>query len=288
MAQHGLEFPGADTTPWGKAKALGAKVREYGTAGVAYSDLASAVPTWLAEYKKQIAADPANVGRATELADKAVRDAHGSSALTNRPEVMRSTNPYVKATTQFYGFFNEMFQKLYEMSWRAKDAWGGDAAGVTNAAENSSRAANIFTRMIIAGLVEEAVTGSGDPREGWMSRAVKGTLHAFGSTLPIVRDIVQSIYSGHDPEGSLIAAGLKSFTDIGRDVTSQKAWTKPWAAQFTKHMAFFGSEVTGLPVNHLVKAGQFLHGVTSGYEHPKNAGEIVRGLSRGTAQRRAQ
>ena len=286
QTSHGLKFPGADATPWGKAKELGQNFSEWGTAGVAYSDLASAVPTWLAEYKRQIAADPAAVGRAIELADKAVRDAHGSSALTNKPEVMRSSNPFDKATTQFYGFFNEMFQKLYEMNWRVQDAWGGDAIGVKNATDNSTRAANIFTRMIVAGLVEETVSGGGDPQEGIMSRAVKGTLHAFGSTLPIIRDIVQAIYSGHDPEGSLITAGLKSFTDIGRDVTSKKAWTKPWAAQFEKHMAFFGSEVTGLPINHLAKAGQFLYGIHANTEHPADLGGVIRGLSHGTLQRR--
>lgn len=284
--QTGLKFPGVDATVGGKAKALAENVRNYGTMGVAYSDLASAVPSWIAEYRKQLA------GGATEFdaidrADQAVREAHGSSALTNKPEIMRSHNAFAQATTQFYGFFNEMLQKVFEMGWRAKEAggeaWEGDFGG---ASRDAMRAANILTRVVIAGLIEEEVSGGGDPKEGWMAKTLKGTLHAFGSTLPIVRDLVQAITSGRDPQGSLFAAGIKSFTDISRDVESKKAGTKVWANKFTRDVAMMASTVAGVPVNHPVKAGQFLYNFYEHQEHPKGPLEFARGLARGTVKQR--
>ena len=286
MAHHGLELPGARVTATEKAGALATKIREWGTATIAYGDLASAKPTWVAEYRKAIAKDPENIGYAIELADKAVRDAHGSSALTNRPEILRNKSIYAQMTTQYYGFFNEMLQKLYEMKWRVEDTWGGDATGSRNAAENIARASNIFTRMVMLGLIEEAISGEGDPKEGWMSRAVKGTLHAFGSTLPVVRDAVQSIYSGRQPEGSMLAGGLKGMTDIVHDLSSKKAWTKPWGEQFTRHMAFFASTMPGIGLYHIFNAGHFAAGVAGGTEHPKNPLELIRGTTRGTLEHR--
>lgn len=286
MAHHGLEFPGSRVTAVDKAGALATKIREWGTAAIAYGDLASAKPTFIAEYLKAIAENPEDVGYAIERGEKAVRDAHGSSALTNRPEILRNKSIYAQMTTQYYGFFNEMLQKLYEMNWRIKDAWGGDATGSRNAAENIARASNIFTRMIMLGLIEEAISGEGDPKEGWMSRAVKGTLHAFGSTLPIVRDIVQSIYSGRQPEGSMLAGGLKGMTDIVHDLSSKRAWTKPWGEQFSRHMAFFASTMSGIGLYHIFNAGHFAAGVAGGAEHPKNPLEVIRGTARGTLEHR--
>lgn len=284
--QTGLKFPGAEATAAGKAKALGAALRNYGTMGVSMSDLASAVPSWIAEYRKQLAGG-ATEGDAIDRADQAVREAHGSSALTNKPEIMRSKNAFAQAMTQFYGFFNEMLQKVFEMGWRGKEAFGSAWDGnFDSAAKNGARAANIMTRVVMAGLIEEAVSGQGDPKEGWLAKTLKGMLHAFGSTLPVVRDLVQAITSNRDPQGSLFAAGIKSVSDISRDLESKKAGNRVWAQRFGRDLAMMASTVSGVPLKHPVSAGQFLYNYYEHREHPTSPLNFAQGLARGTAQRR--
>ena len=277
----GLKFPGLDNTPMGKAKALAQRTREWGTSGVATADLASAVPTWIAEYRKW--SGDLTEGEAIARADKAVRDAHGSSSLASKPEFMREKNPYAKSFGQFYGFFNEMYNKNYEMGWRAKEAWGSLWDGDLKAAgDHTMRAANILSRMVIAGLVEEYVSGKGDPREGWMAKTLKGTLHAFGATLPAIRDIVQAIHTGRDPDGALFAAGFKSYTDLARDFENKSAGSKPRAMKIGRDLAMATSTTLGIPLNHPVRAGEFFYNYFHGQEHPKTAAQWVQGISHGT------
>ena len=55
-------------------------------------------------------------GDAVYDAERAVRRAHGSTALTNRPQIMRDWNPWF---TSVYTFFNDIVNRQMEMAWRA-------------------------------------------------------------------------------------------------------------------------------------------------------------------------
>ena len=284
-AQQGLSFPGANNTKWGKAAEAAETARNWGTAGVAYSDLVSAVPTWIAEYTKHLDGSMTEAD-AIARADNAVREAHGSSALSNKPELMRKKDPLARSMATFYSFFNERLNKVFEMGWRCEEAWGLTAKGDTKAFHEIGRAANIMASMMLAGLIEETVSGEGDPSEGWMSRMVKGTAHAFGATLPLVREGVQGVLTGHEPQGGLFAAGLKSFTDVAKDVSEKKTWTQPFSKQFIKHFAMLVSVMSGIPVMHPTVGLQFLEGVHHNTEHPTNVVDFGRGLAHGTVQHR--
>ena len=65
----------------------------------------------------------ATEGDAINRGDLAVRQTHGSSVMSNKPSVMR-TNAFGALYTSLYSFFSHMFQKQYEMAWKAKDAVG--------------------------------------------------------------------------------------------------------------------------------------------------------------------
>src|SRR5262249_27582021 len=73
---------------------------------MAFLDLMSAVPTWLARYRQaKIAGE--NEGMAIFMADASVRDAHGSSAVTSRPALMRNS-PMAQVFGNFYTFFSHI------------------------------------------------------------------------------------------------------------------------------------------------------------------------------------
>ena len=93
-----------------------------GSAPIAFFDLASAVPTFLAKYRSEIEAGSTE-GEAVALGNRSVRRAHGSTAISSRPEAMRG-NAVGRMLTSLYGFFNQMLQRQYEMGWRAKEMVG--------------------------------------------------------------------------------------------------------------------------------------------------------------------
>jgi hypothetical protein len=92
-------------------------------APLATLDLLSAVPTWTAKYRQAIVAGH-DEGQATFLADRAVRRAHGSTVITNRPSIMR-TNPFVASFVSFYAFFNHILMRQYEAAWATRNALHG-------------------------------------------------------------------------------------------------------------------------------------------------------------------
>jgi hypothetical protein len=95
-------------------------------APLAFGDLLSAVPTWLAAYDKGRKELGLTHGDATFIADKAVRNAHGSTAITFRPQIARSRNPFIQSFASFYGFFSHILQKQYTMAWMARESLKGD------------------------------------------------------------------------------------------------------------------------------------------------------------------
>jgi len=60
----------------------------------------SAVPTWLAADTNKIEAGETH-GDAVFAADRAVRRAHGSTATTNRTQIMREASPWLTSVYNF-------------------------------------------------------------------------------------------------------------------------------------------------------------------------------------------
>ena len=91
---------------------------------IAFWDLMSAVPTWLARYRQaKIAGE--NEGNAIFMADRAVRRAHGSSAITSRAHLMRH-NAIAMQFGNFYTFFSHILQRQVEMAWAFRAGLRGD------------------------------------------------------------------------------------------------------------------------------------------------------------------
>ncbi len=96
-------------------------VQKFSATPVAISDLLSAVPTWLAKYETSID-EGGSHGDAVFDANRAVRRAHGSTAITNRSQVMRG-GAMSQWMASVYGFFNHIMNRQYELLWKG---WGDD------------------------------------------------------------------------------------------------------------------------------------------------------------------
>jgi len=102
-------------TPGDKFSSMRETFIHYGSMPVALSDKLSSVPTWLAAYKKEMAKSGIH-GDAVYEADRAVRFAHGSTAITNRTRLMRELNPWL---TSVYNFFSDILNRQMQTIWEA-------------------------------------------------------------------------------------------------------------------------------------------------------------------------
>ena len=257
-----------------------------GATPVAFSDLMSAVPTWLAKYETA-SRDGLPHGDAVYEADRAVRRAHGSSVMTNRPGVVRNWNPWF---TSLYGFFSHILNRQYELAWRAKDTLGMAKEGELGAAMKEIPALSrmTFAYILFPAMVESMITPiPGEDHTPWGIRAAKAIAFDLASSWPGVRDIVSAWAAGRDPSAGLIGTGFKTITDTARDFgKGQMTFSREHAGVLLKHgFQLFGT-LTGLTNAQEGKMAEFLHNWYRGKERPRGAMDIWKGLSTGTTKER--
>lgn len=266
-----------------------------GSTPVAVADLLSTVPTWLAQYKKSIAAG-LDEGQSVFEADRVVRRTHGSSVITNRPAIMR-TNALGRTFTALYGFFSHMLQKQYELAWKAKDAVGGFREGNLEDAKKYAPQLimGFVSYVILPALVEEMVTPYiSSERDSWGVKVAKSLALGMSSSLIGVRDFIHALINMRDPAAGLASTFMKTGTDIARDLRKGvKVLDKEHAGNLIKHTFALVGATTGLTNAQTGRSTAFMYRYYQGLEHPKymffdkhwtpgGEGTWAKGLTRGT------
>jgi hypothetical protein len=252
---------------------------------VAISDLMSAVPTWLAEYRTQMEAG-ASKGDAVFAADRSIRRAHGSTAMTNRPVVMRGG-----ATAQWFssvfGFFSHIMNRQTELVWRAGDTLGKVKNGELREAlaDTPKLASGLFAYVIWPALVEEMVTPlSNDQHESWGVWAGKALVKDLSASWIGIRDVTQAILTGHDPSMGLIGTMFKTGSDVSRDIVTQATKGKDRAGKIIEHGAAALGAATGLATAQMGRTAEFAYNVATGKDKPQGMGQWLHGLRFGASK----
>lgn len=255
------------------------KMIAFGSTPVAMGDLLSAVPTWLAQYKKALA-EGFDEGRAVNEADLAVRNAHGSSIITNRPRLMRSKNPLGHWWASLYGFFSHMFQKQYEIMWRSKDlinkARGEGPLGAIsqeNLGEVGRISNMIVSYVLIPAIVEELVTpyATGDQHGLLAKSAYALTLGMSGSWLGL-RDFVRGVINMREPQEGIVGPALKAPYELATKVLQGKAFSPREFGRTLSDLNDTAGLATGLSYHQFGRTGEFLWRYGHGLEHPDGLG----------------
>ena len=196
---------------------------------VGYSDMISSVPSWLAEYKKQMMVlgekfpnklPEQYEGTAIEIANSIVLRAHGSTAITARPGVMRG-GPMARLFTTFYSVFNQMLQRQFEAYWRTEYAMKNYKSQDKDviAGHLGKAALLVATSSLWPVLVEHMVSPDpDDEKKGGVRKA--GEILAEGGTLglPVAREIVHGfLHSGKITAGMLdseLQQAASPFMDV--------------------------------------------------------------------------
>src|SRR5207244_2284273 len=178
---------------------------------VAMSDLLSAVPTWLAQYEKSFADNGGVHGDAVYDANRSVRRAHGSVAITNRSTVMRG-GALGQWFASVYGFFNHIMNRQYELLWKSGEALDMVKAGEYKSAMQQAPqlTSMLFAYVLAPALIEEMVTPlMSTDNESWGKKAAKGLTFTLGASWVGIRDIANAILNGRDPAVGLIGTAAK-------------------------------------------------------------------------------
>lgn len=265
---------------------LRATIQRFSAMPVAISDLLSAVPTWLAQYEKTTK-EGSTHGDAVYMADRAVRRAHGSVAITNRSAVMRS-GAFGQWLSSVYGFFNHIMNRQYEMVWKAGEMLGEAKAGEYRAAMQRAPelTSMLFAYVLAPALIEEMVTPLiSDDKESWGKKAAKGLAFTLGASWIGVRDVANAMLNGRDPSVGLLSTAGKTVTDVVRDLSKDKPFNKTHAGKLVKDAATLMGALSGVVPAQVGRVAQFSHGMIQGTERPKGPWGWMTGMRYGTLDR---
>ena len=277
-----------ELAPTGTYGTLRQNVLKYSSMPVALSDIVSAVPTWLAKYR-EVMGESGVHGDAVYAADRAVRRAHGSTAITNRPGVMRGTG-LSQWFASVYGFFNHIMNRQAEMVWKAGDTLDmvkdGDYKGAM--AKVPELTGMLFAYVIAPAVIEELVTPlASTQNESWAKKAAKGIGFTLGASWVGVRDLVSALLNDRDPSVGLLSTAFQTVRNVARDASKDHPLSKEHAGRIIQDgTALFGT-VTGLTPLQLGRSARFGYNVAKGNERPKGPWGWLTGLRYGTLDKHA-
>lgn len=273
--------------PTNKYEAYRHKMIEFAAHPVAWSDMASARPTWLAAYLKAIR-QGSDQGEAFALGDRAVRRAHGSTASTSRTAVQRNWNPWF---VSIYNFWSDILNRQIETVWRA-----GDIYKATNGNPVSKGLATVptilggaFAYVIWPTIVENMVSPHPHKEdESWAKKAGKSLLFTMTGGWPILRDLGSAFVMGRDPQMGFTGTGLATSFNVFRDLAKNEPFSKDHAGKLLQDWATVIGGITGGPGVQIGRVARFGHDVYVGKENPRNAWQWLVGLRYGTTNKHSQ
>lgn len=264
---------------------------EQGSRPVAFSDLISAVPTWLAKYGEEFAKD-GDHGQAVFQADRAVRRAHGSTAITNQPELVRGGGPMHSWLTSLYGFFGTQMQRRAEIAFKANDIYQLGREGELKAAAKNMPGLMglVFSAMVWPTIIEEVVSkiGTDDHRSG-LERLAYGAFSGFASSFLYLRDIAYSVATDRDPSVGLASTPMHDLRNVIHDIKrGSKIMSKDHAGKTVEDFITLFGDVKGMTPKIVGHAARFGINVGQGVERPKTLSDWSLGLTKGTMKRRIE
>lgn len=264
------------------------KMIEKGSWLVSQSDMMSVRPTWLAAYRNAIA-EGIEHASAVDQADAAVRKAHGSTAVTNQPALVRGGGPLHGWLTSIYGFFGTVMQRRIELAHAINDAYKLGREGEIRAAAKQvpSIAAQVMTYVIWPTLVEEYVSGlTTEDRKGWGHHIIKGALLGLSSPVLYLRDVTHGLVTGKDPGAGLISSPLHDVGNLMRDLgRGKKMFSKEHAGKLVQDTVTVFGEATGRTPKELGNVARFGIDLANRQQNPRTLGDWFRGATRGNIKK---
>ena len=255
-------------------------VTQIASTPVALGDFMSSAPTWMGKYMAEME-DHGVHGDAVYAADKSVRQAHGSSAITSKSAVARSKA--LSWFTGFFTFFNDLQNRTIETLWRAGDAMDLVKEGKKAEALDQARVVGgrMLAYVVVPAMIEELVSPlPAGGQDNWAKTAAKSLAFTLSSSWVGVRDVVNAMLNERDPSVGLLTTVAKSLTDIKRDFSG--VHVKP--GNIIKHGTALAGMLTGAVPAQIGRTAQF----ATSNERPKGPWGWLVGARYGTLKHHSQ
>lgn len=259
------------------------RVSQWGAKAVAFSDLLSAVPLWLAKYHGEMEANGGVHGDAVRVADASVRLAHGSTAVTNLPRIAANQGPITPWLTSLYGFMGTSMQRRIEIFHDINDAYKlGREGQIKDAAKMipsilSATAVNVLW----VGLVEEMVSGQfTQDKRGPGLKALEFMFGTVAQTVIGLRDLAYDLQHGQESVG-LISTPIHDTLNFLRDADKHNPVGAHHAGRFVEDGCASIGDLFGLCPHPLGRAAHYGLDVFNGFQHPRDVTDIYRGAVSG-------
>ena len=263
---------------------------EYGAKPVAFSDMLSAAPLWLARYRQEMALH-GDFGLAIQAADLSVRRAHGSTAVTSRPMIATGNNPVTPWFTSLYGFMGTSLNRRIELLHDVNDAYrlgmGGD---IKAAAKMLPQIASSFAVYVVwTGVVEELVTGQfTEDHRGPIEKSASFLFTSLANAIIGLRDFNNSIERGGGSVG-LLSTPPADVARVLRDVKIDKTMegkynplAKQNAGKLVQDTCTLIGDFSGYCPKHVGAVIRYGMDAYDGMQKPKDATDVYHGLMTGT------
>jgi hypothetical protein len=168
------------------------------------------VPTWLGAYTKEMEVGSGNEGRAVAMADRAVIDSQGGGQIQDLAGVQRG-GPFLKLWTNFYSFFNTLFNLTAESYQRT------DFRNPREAGRFAVDMLLLYTApAVLSELMRDAIMDDWDEDETWAAYVARTQLAYMAGTMMFTREFGSVIqgFAGYDGP-----AGTRFFSAASRLAT---------------------------------------------------------------------
>ena len=250
-----------------------AAFQQYSMSLLAHFDLMSAIPTWYAVYTGKMR-EGFEHSDAVYAADKAIRNAHGASGITDLAAVQRGPE-FMKWMTMFMGYFVHNYSRNRDtvriMTGKSDlDGWGkwGTVAGRS------------IGYILVPAVMHEAIRGHQDKNSDWGTWAADALVGQLGGGIPFLRDLIHIASSGQGAKNPMESA-MDGFIAPLRDATHLLTGHKV-SDQWVKHTLAFPGWTLGLSSNFVAQEGQYLWDLHTGKQQvPQTFKEWINGILHG-------
>lgn len=272
---------------------------------VAWGDTLSAMPTWLAAYRKAVL-DGAEHADAAFVADKEMSRAHGSNFVGDKPRVLR-TGEAMRWVTPLYNFWNHNFNNHIQLVWDLNAKLRGDVKyegqidppNILNMEKRNGEwyykpeggakwvnMAQVFFWISVVPIIVHALAAPPKDSHGdnIAKIVLKDVAQHYGSMLVGVRDASNFLLNGYDPSIGTIGT-LAQIVKHSRD-DARKTMQGKRARDGIAHSLTLLGAMTGVGGLSPGKTIQFGVDVARDKDRPKTLKDVRQGLRTGHSKAR--
>jgi Large polyvalent protein associated domain 22/Histidine kinase-, DNA gyrase B-, and HSP90-like ATPase len=256
-----------------KWSTMRASFHQFGMSAIGFLDQWSAIATW-----KAVKDDALKRGFSKEdaiyMGDKAVRNAHGASGLTDLAAIQRGPEPF-KWATMFMTYFIHNYNRNRDTARIAEgktdlDSWG----------RWGTVAARSMMYVVFPAMWHHYLRGQPKKDESVGDDIAEGLISQLGSSVPYLRDMIYA-YQSRRSSKQMINDFMDGLVDPVRDAMHALEGEKI-SNKWVKHTLEAPGWTLGASSKPIARAGQYLWDIDSGKERePADFSEWWRGMTTG-------